>query len=318
MKVSIYCTVYNHEKYLCSALDGFVSQETDFDYEVFVHDDASTDGSAKIIKEYAEKYPDIIKQICQTENQYSKGINIFSEFLYPHMTGEYIAVCEGDDYWSDKQKLKKQVEFLDKHMEYAACVHNTKKIDLWKRKEYDMYPWQASKDLEFSEIIQDGGSCYHTSSLMYRAKYASEEPDFFKKAKGYGDYPTAIYLALSGKIRFLKDVMSVYRFGTEGSWSKRTAVDTSKIIHVVDSKIDMLHAVNKYSDYRYNSDIKEVILKHQYMIHEMSGEYDALRKEPYKRYYNKKPFTYKVKVYLKQGFYKPYVYLRKNFYGRKV
>ena len=91
IKVSISCTVYNHEKYLKKALDGFVNQKTSFDYEVIIHDDASTDSSAKIIREYEQKYPNLIKPIYQKENQYSKGVNIIDEFIVPKIQGEYIA-----------------------------------------------------------------------------------------------------------------------------------------------------------------------------------------------------------------------------------
>ena len=98
MKVSVYCLVYNHERYLHTALQGFVNQKTDFSYEVFVHDDASTDNSKSIIEKYAQEYPEIIKPIYQQENMYSKGIDIFATFILPKMSGEYIAICEGDDY----------------------------------------------------------------------------------------------------------------------------------------------------------------------------------------------------------------------------
>ena len=89
--VSVYCLTYNHEKYIKDALEGFINQKTDFEYEVFVHDDASTDNTAKIIKEYAQKYPHIIKPILQKENQYSKGVKIFYQYIYPRISGKYIA-----------------------------------------------------------------------------------------------------------------------------------------------------------------------------------------------------------------------------------
>ena len=123
--VSVLCTAYNHEKYIRSALDGFVNQKTNFRYEVLINDDASTDHTAAIIAEYEAKYPDIIKPVYQTENQYSKGVFITKSILFPRSKGKYTAICEGDDYWCDENKLQKQVDFLESHEEYAACVHNT-------------------------------------------------------------------------------------------------------------------------------------------------------------------------------------------------
>lgn len=109
--VSIYCMAYNHEKYIRQTFEGFLKQNTDFKYEVIVHDDASTDKTAEIIREYEEKYPDIFKAIYQKENQYSKGIKVFDTFIAPVIKGRYVAVCEGDDFWTDAEKLKLQVEF---------------------------------------------------------------------------------------------------------------------------------------------------------------------------------------------------------------
>ena len=109
IKVSVCCLVYNHEKYLRQCLDSLLMQETNFKYEILIHDDASTDGSADIIREYESKFPDIIKPIYQTENQYSKQVQISWTYQYPRARGKYLAWCEGDDFWSDKKKLQKQV-----------------------------------------------------------------------------------------------------------------------------------------------------------------------------------------------------------------
>lgn len=109
--VSIRCTVYNHEPYLRDCLEGFIMQKTNFRIEAIVHDDASTDGSATIIKEYAEKYPDIIKPIYEVENQYSKHNGSLERIMNEACKGKYIAFCEGDDYWIDPLKLQKQVDF---------------------------------------------------------------------------------------------------------------------------------------------------------------------------------------------------------------
>ena len=202
MKVSVYCTAYNHEKYIRSALEGFVNQKTNFDYEVIVHDDASTDNTASIIREYAERYPHIIKPIFQTKNQYSQRVRIFDTFIYPQLTGEYIASCEGDDYWIDENKLQIQVDFLDKHLEYPACVHNSKKI-MMRTNEEDVMYGQEDYDIQTPHVLVRGGACYHTSSLMFRREYAINRPAFYYNTskKGFGDYPLSIFLTLNGPVR---------------------------------------------------------------------------------------------------------------------
>lgn len=124
--VSIICDCYNHEKYIRACLDGFVMQECNFPFEVLIHDDASTDDSASIIKEFEERYPNIIKPIYQTINQYSTGENIWKNFQFPRAKGKYLAICEGDDYWIDPLKLQKQVDFLEKNPEFGSCFHQYK------------------------------------------------------------------------------------------------------------------------------------------------------------------------------------------------
>lgn len=121
--VSVCCLVYNHEPFLRECFEGFVMQKTTFPIEILVHDDASTDHSADIIREYTAKYPDLFKPIYQTENQYSKGVPISATYQFPRAKGKYIALCEGDDYWTDPLKLQKQVEFLEANPDFSLCFH---------------------------------------------------------------------------------------------------------------------------------------------------------------------------------------------------
>ena len=124
--VSICCITYNHAPYIRQCLDGFIMQKTNFKFEILIHDDASTDGTADIIREYEAKYPSIFKPIYQTENQYSKGKNISATYNWPRAVGKYIAQCEGDDYWTDPLKLQKQVDFMEANPEYVLCCHRYK------------------------------------------------------------------------------------------------------------------------------------------------------------------------------------------------
>ena len=133
LMVTIRCITYNHEPYIRQCLEGFVMQKTNFRFEAIVHDDASTDGTAAIIREYAEKYPDIIKPIYETENQYSKRDGSLRRIMDAHTHGKYVAMCEGDDYWIDPLKLQKQVDFLEDNPEYGMVHTNFRIFDnlLW-------------------------------------------------------------------------------------------------------------------------------------------------------------------------------------------
>ena len=142
--VTIRCLVYNHEPYLRDCLDGFVMQRANFRFEAIVHDDASTDGSAEIIREYAAKYPGIIKPILETENQYSKHDGSLKKIMDAHTHGKYVAFCEGDDYWTDPMKLQKQVDYLEEHpdISFSCCRfnllnQNDNSIKLFENKYFD-------------------------------------------------------------------------------------------------------------------------------------------------------------------------------------
>lgn len=130
IKVSICCITYNHAPYIRQCLDGFLMQQCDFEYEILIHDDASTDGTIGIIEMYREKYPQLIKPIIQKENQYSKGVRGFNFlFNFPRAKGEFLAICEGDDFWTDPCKLQKQVDLLERRPDLSFCSHNVNKVD---------------------------------------------------------------------------------------------------------------------------------------------------------------------------------------------
>ena len=126
--VSMCCITFNHEKFISSALDSMLMQETNFPFEIIIRDDCSTDKTANVIEEYAEKFPHIISTIIEIENQYSKGHNPFTS-AYTKAKGKYVTILEGDDYWRDKIKLQKQYDFLEKNNEYVLSYHNSIIVD---------------------------------------------------------------------------------------------------------------------------------------------------------------------------------------------
>lgn len=213
--VTIRCITYNHEPYIRQCLEGFVMQKTTFPFEAVVHDDASTDGTAAIIREYAERYPDIIRPIYETENQYSKHDGSLRRIMDAHMRGKYIALCEGDDYWTDPLKLQKQVDFLEGHPEYSMCFHRVRVISengSWM----PLYDHLQEKEYSSHEILKRW--TIPTASVMYRSKFLSCRP--FDSRFLYGDIVCFLTMASKGKLFCMGDKMSVYRrlsTGTVGS-----------------------------------------------------------------------------------------------------
>lgn len=159
--VSICCITYNHENYIRDAIEGFLMQETDFPFEIIIHDDASTDATADIIREYERKYPDIIKPIYQTENQYSKGEKV-TLFTLKAARGKYIALCEGDDYWIDPLKLQKQINEMEKRPECYISFHPAIRRWIDGSREDRLLGLHSDKIMVFSidEVILGGGWVY--------------------------------------------------------------------------------------------------------------------------------------------------------------
>lgn len=300
--VSVICTAYNHGKYIKSALDGFVMQKTNFPFEVIIHDDASTDNTAQIIKEYAEKYPDIIVPILQTENQYSKKVMIDIEILYPLAKGKYIAFCEGDDFWTDENKLQMQVDFLEKNPEYTACVHNTIVHDCTgKRKDELVVNSDGVHDVKFEQVVWGMQNAYQTSALVVKKEALMNVPEFCLKAykNGFGDFPNAIWFTIMGKVHFMPYVMSTYRSMSETSWSLKT-YNVKKQIEHINHLIDMFEGIKAYvSDERIEL-LNRVILYKKFDLLELNQEYDAMIKPPYDKIWSTKPLVYKIKFYVKK------------------
>ena len=218
--VAINCLVYNHEPYLRDCLEGFVMQQTDFPFVAIVHDDASTDHSAEIIHEYAAKYPDIIRPIYETENQWSKSDGSLTKIMDDAIdaTGaKYVAICEGDDYWIDPHKLQKQVEFLETNQDFSVCFHP---VMVLSQATEEIKP-DTLKNVSSETTIYDlvtYSNYIHTPSVIYRYS-----PDVRKKLEQIGnvvvgDYLSHILYAERGKIKKLPDYMAVYRQGV-GIWT---------------------------------------------------------------------------------------------------
>lgn len=263
--VSVICLCYNHENYVKDALEGFVKQKTTFPFEVLIHDDASTDKSAEIIREYEARYPDIIKPAYQTENQYSKGIKIVKEFLLPKVRGKYIAFCEGDDFWTDENKLQKQVDFLENNPDYTVCTHNTLICDLTATEEGEerIYFPTGNRDITPEEAILTVGPIYHLSSVLVKTDFYLEKPAWTLMIPGVGDLPNWIYYSLSGRVMYLGDeVMSYYRCGIPGSWTNRVQKVYRERIKFNWKIMQLLHEIDKYYDYQYHKAFRRAIIKH--------------------------------------------------------
>lgn len=284
-KVSVLCAAYNHEEYLRQTLDSFLNQKTDFPFEVLVNDDASTDSTGDIIREYAARYPEIIRPFYQKENLYSRRINLYDVVFFPACRGEYIAVCEGDDYWNDPEKLQLQVNWLDAHPEYSACVHNS--IGRFTdQPDKVLFAQDGDRDIPFEQVVQGMSHAYHTSSILARREFILNPPDYRDVAYHQGyftDYAVGVRLGLSGKVRFLDRCMSVYRIGSNPSaWSRGVGQEYHKLKRFVSGEIAMLKTVKQHPlTEAQEAAIDQVLLEREYELLYIEGRVDEMVRPPY-------------------------------------
>lgn len=285
--VSVYCLAYNHESSIKQAIKGVISQKTNFDFELLIHEDASTDNTAKIIKEYEKKYPDIVKPIYQTENQFFK-CNLAQKYLVPATQGKYVAICEGDDFWTDENKLQMQVDYMESQPECAMCFHAVEQLEA-DGKRTVFRPLKESCEVPAELIIKRGGMFCPSVSLMFRADVMMEWPEFRIVADVY-DYPSQVLAAVKGKSYYIDNIMGVYRFASEGSWTEQHKSVTD--FKHTNNETQWLELFDEYTNGKYRAEID------YHMAHLWFTEYrktiDKDVKKKAKSYINK--LNYKNKI----------------------
>lgn len=259
--VSVCVQTYNHERYIEACLEGILMQQTTFPFEIILGEDESSDGTREICKAYAQKHPDKIKLFLRSRkdvifiNGRPTGRYNFIENLKAS-TGKYIALCEGDDYWTDPLKLQKQIEFLEPNRDYVGVFHNTGFID--ERKEgTEIIPWRtfAREIFEAKDTIRHL-SLFHTSSYCFR----NMEYDYSLLNNSNiisGDMLLLGIISKYGKFKLLNEIMSVYRKNQGGITSGESLRNYHK------SRIVLNKTLNAYFEFKYDKMAKSVIKFHK-------------------------------------------------------
>lgn len=249
VKVTIVCTAFNHERYIRQTLNGFLMQKTNFPFEVLINDDASTDHTAEIIREYEQKYPNIIKPTYQTENQHSKGRAV-SLPLFQRARGEYVAWCEGDDFWIDENKLQQQVDFMDANPSFSLCAHAAYRAYEDGVFMKDMFrAFGSSRKVATEEVVSRW--LFPTASLLYRRSMRKIMPEPFKQNAPVGDYPLAVYLATEGDVYYIDKPMCAYRVNSVSSLSRQNANQLSKAVKTQEGLMALADRINAYTEGKY-------------------------------------------------------------------
>jgi glycosyltransferase involved in cell wall biosynthesis len=259
MKLSVCVPVYNHAKYIGQMLEGALMQQTSFPFEIVIGDDASTDGTQDIIRAYSEKHPGRIRAFLHEVNQgptqpreFAGRNNVLG--LLKACQGEYVAMCEGDDYWTDPMKLQKQVDFLDRHSDFAICHHNAAVIyeDGSPGHLFNGPDQQSTSTIE--NVLEDRWFMA-TASWVYRNYFLTEEfADWHAKAAS-GDWALLIQLAAHGKIGYLPETMSVYRKHSAGL----SNIHSHTNAWFLKNRMEMFKNVNEWLDNHYESTIAQTV-----------------------------------------------------------
>ena len=276
-QISIICNTYNQEKYIAQALDSFLMQKIDVPFEVLVHDDASTDSTPDIVREYEAKYPEIIKPIYQTENQYCKRQSITAKFQMSRAKGKYIAFCEGDDYWSDPDKLRLQYEYMEAHEDCSACCHAYSMVDKDGNLIEERYDFSEDCDIPLKRLIGNQLLLPQFATLMIRSSCVE---NYDGKFLGYSanDMILRIKCALLGDFHYINKNMSCYRRFTEHSWTVKEGKNKEKLCNNMKRTLGFFEKLNEHTEYKYNDVISYGIDEYNFKIALLENNFRVARK----------------------------------------
>ncbi|WP_312433449.1 glycosyltransferase family 2 protein [Lacrimispora sp.] len=316
---SINCVTFNHGAYIRQALDSFLMQKTDFEFEILVHDDASTDGTGDILREYADKYPDKVKPLIQTENQYSQGIdNISGAFNFPRVRGKYIFMCDGDDYWTTPDKMQKQVDYMEAHPDCTLCIHSAKiKLVGKALTEKQMRPYRGNRVITPEEIV-DKPSGYAMSSMAFPSRLVKELPDYYVDCP-VGDTPLQMMAAEKGYGYYMDEPMSAYRVGVAGSWTMEgKSGNYAKKQKIYWERMKKVYEeFNDATEGRLKEAADSAAKRTYYLTMVNTRQFKEIVNPEYARYY--KELTPRTRFFIQAEYRAPGAYglLRKIFLGKK-
>ena len=299
-KITVVVMTYNHSKYIAKALDSILSQKIDTDFDILIHDDCSDDGTEKIIFDYQKKYPSCIKVIRQQSRRFLiDGFNLMIfKYVVPHINSQYVAYCDGDDYWCDDLKLKKQFDFMEQNSDYSMCFHNAYQL----RPNGDMSSkWfiKNEGDLTMADLINDQpGISIATSSIFIKSESFVKFSNW-RKEYPVEDVPMYITAAMDGRIYRFKDIMCVYRQFSDGSWSSQNKDDKSRIIKHLTNSNTAISLFDKETNYKYHGLVLKQIAGCDFRIGLLESNPDIIFSKKYKLYFKRLPSKERLSLKLK-------------------
>ncbi len=310
--VSVCCDTYNQAPFIRQTLDSLLMQETNFPYEIIVHDDASTDGTAEIVRAYADAHPDRIRAVLRETNLYSVDPKILEHAVFPLARGKYIAVCEGDDYWTSAHKLQRQADYMEAHPDCTLLFHAAELVDRngthigWQR----AYP--ARRDVPTEDVIRGMGGFCPTASLMTRTALAQNRAPFCDMVT-VDDCPLQIFFASRGDTYYMEEAMCAYRVEAPGSWTLMQRADAlENRVALQESIIRMHEAFDEDTGCRWHDAVQDAIRADEFEILWLKRDLDGMRLPIYRALYRRLSLRTRVGLHLHKAFPRLYARIRRQ------
>ncbi len=283
--VTVILPTHNHAPFIAQAIESVLMQKTDFSFDVLLHDDASTDGTADICRTYAARYPDVIKLIAQTENQYQKDRRIQSHILIPKVQAKYTAILDGDDYWTDSQKLQKQVSYLEAHPDCTLCIGAADVVDVNGKFVRKTAPYAENRKVDPVDMIRAGGGFTATNTIVMPTQLLKNLPEFADHIEAE-DIPFQLLGALKGYAWYIADTLMAYRQAVPGSWSTRQyASGTETRIKTSRDIIALNEGYDAFSGGKYHEAFLEAIRYQEFLILCYEHKLREATRPPYREFY---------------------------------
>lgn len=286
--VTVVMLAYNHKEWIRQAIEGVVKQETNFKFQLFVHDDCSTDGTTQIIREYAATHPEIVVPFYEVENQYSKKIKLTQTILLPYIKSKYVALCEGDDYWTDNHKLQLQVDYMESHNNCGLCFHNADVVDINGKPLKGFYTKTIWKDFDLdAKLRQPEGANFSTedilrldftptASMLYRTEVYNE----LKKYPKTLDLLTRLVSTDMGYAHYINRKMSAYRTGNSASASGILSSEERFYNGYYKLHCELLDCFDENTAHKYHDIIEKVKQRKEVDVYLASLNISKVKKSP--------------------------------------
>ena len=294
--VTVILPTHNHAPFIAQAIESVLMQETDFPFDILLHDDASTDGTADVCRDYAARYPEKITLIAQTVNQYTIDRRIQSHILIPRVNAKYTAILDGDDYWIDPLKLQKQVDYLEAHPDCTLCIGGADLVDVNNQVIGHVKPYEIDRIVDPVDMIKGGGGFNATNTIVMPTQLLKNLPEFADHVEAE-DIPFQLLGALTGYAYYLADTLMAYRLAVPGSWSTRqyasameTRIKTSRDLIALNEGYDA------YSGGKYHDAFVQAIHYQEFLILTYQHKIKEAKRPPYRMFYDQLSSKRKIRL----------------------